>query len=379
MRIVIDMQGAQTGSRFRGIGRYTLSLVKGIARNCGEHEIILALSGLFPETIDFFFQEYAGLLPKENIKKWHALGPTRESQQENKSRREIAELVREAFLIGLNPDVVLITSLFEGLGDDAISSIGRLNTNIATAIILYDLIPLINPDIHFRNSNIHQEWYKRKLRWLKQSQMLLAISESSRNEAVKILNYDSESVINISGAYDNLFSKTKISADNKNNILDKFYIKRQFLLYVGGADERKNLHRLIMAYAQLPWEIRQNYQLVFAGKMPDDYVQNYKETATRCGLSDDEFINAGYISDKELLILYNTCALFVFPSLHEGFGIPPLEAMACGAPVITSNSTSLPEVIGLDEAMFDPTITSASILTNKKRVSGCRRRSTAIS
>ena len=70
MRLVIDMQGAQTESRFRGIGRYTNSFVKSLIRNCGEHEIILALNGLFSDSVDELLQEYAELLPRERIKVW---------------------------------------------------------------------------------------------------------------------------------------------------------------------------------------------------------------------------------------------------------------------------------------------------------------------
>src|SRR5208283_3120997 len=96
------------------------------------------------------------------------------------------------------------------------------------------------------------------------------------------------------------------------------------------------------------------HQLVFAGNMTRRQTRSYLKTARRSGLSRAEFVMTGYVDDDDLLKLYNTCALFVFPSLHEGFGFPPLEAMACGAPVIGANTASLPEVIGLHEALFDP-------------------------
>ena len=112
------------------------------------------------------------------------------------------------------------------------------------------------------------------------------------------------------------------------------------------------------------------HQLVFGGKMPDAVVSELNNEAVKCGLRKAELVFTGYVTDTELSIFYKNCKLFVFPSWHEGFGLPVLEAMACGAPVIASNTSSLPEVIGLDDALFDPldvkSITSVilKVLTN---------------
>ena len=127
MRIVIDMQGAQTESRFRGIGRYTMSFSQAIALRRGGHEIILALNGLFPDTIEPIRAAFDGLLPQENIRVWYAPGPVGERQPGNESRREAAECIREAFLASLAPDVIHVCSLFEGHTDDAVTSIGRFD------------------------------------------------------------------------------------------------------------------------------------------------------------------------------------------------------------------------------------------------------------
>ena len=136
MRIVIDMQGAQTESRFRGIGRYTLAMAQAIVRNRGVHEIHLALSGLFPDTIDPIRTAFAGVLSQEHIHVWDAPGPVRECQLGNERRREVAEFIREAFLASLKPDVIYITSLFEGYVDDAITSVGLLDAPTPVAVTL---------------------------------------------------------------------------------------------------------------------------------------------------------------------------------------------------------------------------------------------------
>jgi hypothetical protein len=95
MLIVIDMQGAQTESRFRGIGRYSLSLALAIARQSGAHEIILALNGLFSETIQPIREAFYGVLPQNNILVWDGVGPTRETNPDNRLRREASERLRE--------------------------------------------------------------------------------------------------------------------------------------------------------------------------------------------------------------------------------------------------------------------------------------------
>jgi O-antigen biosynthesis alpha-1,2-mannosyltransferase len=354
MRIVIDMQGAQTASRFRGIGRYTMAFAQAVVKNRGEHEIILALSGLFPDTIESIRAAFEGLLPQENIRIWHAPGPVREEHPGNESRRDVAELIREAFLASLQPDVIHISSLFEGYVDDAVTSIGRFDQTTPVSAILYDLIPLLNPDHYLKPNPSYEQYYLRKIEFLKQAQLHLAISDFARREAIETLASTASKSIAISTAVDNQFQPHTISDETAGELLAKYGITRPFVLYTGGADERKNLPRLIEAYAALPRSIRTAHQLVFAGQMPDGNTAQFKHLARNAGLIVDELVFTGYVTDADLVQLYNLCKVFVFPSWHEGFGLPALEAMACGAPVIGADTTSLPEVIDLDDALFDP-------------------------
>lgn len=354
MRIVIDMQGAQTESRFRGIGRYTLSFAQAVVRNRGKHEVFLALSGLFPDTIEPIRAAFDGLLPQENIRVWHTPGPVKEEHPGNDARRETAELIREAFLASLNADVIHICSLFEGYVDDAVTSIGRFDKSTFISVTLYDLIPLLSPDQYLTPNPKYSAYYHRKLGSLKQAALYLAISKSSQKEIIDCLSVDDTKIINTYTGVEPNFRALNDHEISKTFLADKLSIDRPFVLYTGGADERKNLPRLIEAWSKLPVSLRQTHQLLFAGRMPEGNVHEFRRIAQRHGLQNDELLFSGYISDEELVQLYNLCKLYVFPSWHEGFGLPALEAMACGAPVIGANTTSLPEVIGLPEALFDP-------------------------
>ncbi len=353
MRIVIDLQGAQTESRFRGIGRYTLALAKAIVRNRGNHEILIAISGLFPETIEPIRAAFDGLLPQENIRVWYAPGPVRERQPENNWRRKAAERIREAFLASLEPDVIFITSLFEGFIDDAVTSIGVFDNQTPVVVMLYDLIPMHDPEHYLRPNPLYEQHYLRKLKYFKRACAWLAISEASAKEGIDI-SQDARLVINISAACDDCFKPIGISPETKVELLNRYGIVRPFVLYVGGVDSRKNLPRLIRAYARLSSNLRSSHQLVLAGKIDDTHVQALQSAASSAGLSRDELVLTGYISDEELVMLYNLCRLLVFPSWYEGFGLPALEAMSCGAPVIAGNVSSIPEVVGREDALFDP-------------------------
>ena len=354
MRVVIDMQGAQTESRFRGIGRYTMSLAKAIVRNRKDHEIILALNGLFPETIESIRGEFNDLLSQENIRVWHAPGPVNEEICGNSERRKAAELVRESFLTSLQPDIIHISSLFEGYIDDAVTSIGRFDKSTLISVTLYDLIPLINSDKYLKPFPRYAQYYNRKLDFLKQADVCFAISKYAGKEALEYLNIENSRIVNISTAADDLFSYKAVNTDHKKQLLRKFNITRSFVFYTGGADKRKNLPRLIEAFSNLKPELRVTLQLVIAGKIPDSILAQLIQLAKKAGCSRGDIIFVGYVTDEDLVNLYTLCKVFVFPSWHEGFGLPALEAMSCGAPVLCANKTSLPEVVELDDAMFDP-------------------------
>lgn len=354
MRIVIDMQGAQSGgSRNRGIGRYTQSLVQAIVRNRGGHEIVIALNGVFAESIPPIRALFDGLLPVENIVVWEAPAPVASVDDGNTWRRKTAELLREAFLASLHPDHVLVTSLFEGLGDDGVTSVGALSLAVPTSVILYDLIPLIQRH-HYLANPVLEKWYENKLDHLRRAHLLLAISESSRQEGIRYLGFSAQDCVTISTAADAHFRPVPVSATQEADVRARYGLVRQFVMYTGGIDHRKNIEGLIRAYALLPAATRAEHQLAIVCSIQLHSRHALEKLAREQGLAADELILTGFVPEEDLLDLYQLCRMFVFPSWHEGFGLPALEAMSCGRAVIGANTSSLPEVIGRADALFDP-------------------------
>lgn len=353
MKIIIDLQGAQsTGSRNRGIGRYSLSITKAILEIKKEHEVVIVLSSLFLEEINLIRYELKDYIEEKNIRIWSAPSGVTFIEPSHNQHRKNAELIRETFIASLNPDIVLITSLFEGLIDDAVTSVGLMNYSIPTAVILYDLIPLINSKPYLDNPDV-KRWYEEKIEHLKRADLLLSISESSKQEALEYLKFSDNNVVNISTASDSQFKKIELSENQKNEVLKKYHFNKEFLMYTGGIDHRKNIEGLIRSYALLTKSIRSEHQLAIVCSISDDQRLILNSLTKSVGLNENEVIFTGYIPEDDLVSLYNLCKAFIFPSWHEGFGLPALEAMNCGAPVIASNRSSLPEVIGLDDALFD--------------------------
>ncbi|RUU12461.1 glycosyltransferase [Mesorhizobium sp. USDA-HM6] len=354
MRIAIDMQGAQSASRMRGIGRYTLSFVEALVRNRAEHEIFLVLSGLFPDTIEPIRSMFHGLLPQENIRVWYAPGPVSFHVSSNDARRQRAQLTREAFLASLRPDIIHVTSLFEGFDDDAVTSVGSQFGTIPISVTLYDLIPLLDQDQFLKQDLRLSEWYHEKLEYLKSSDVLLAISDSSFRDAKEHLNVQPDGIENVGASYSGIFRRKDISILDIDAVRNKFNFKSRFIVSAATLEPHKNLKNFLRSFASLSRSIRDSCTIILVGRMSQFQRELLNEFISSINLPTSQVVTTGYISDEELVNLYSLCHLAIVPSYLEGFGLPALEAMACGAAVIGSNIPSISEVIGLEAALFDP-------------------------
>ncbi|TCV95768.1 hypothetical protein EC912_102112 [Luteibacter rhizovicinus] len=352
MRVLIDLQACQSpGGRIRGVGRYCLALAQAMALADRQHEVWFLLNGAMTASAAYLRDTLRGFVAPDRVVCWQSVVPTAAIDPANHLRGIVAECVREQFIEDFCADVVLTMSMVDGYGDSVVTSV-RPGSSALQVAIVFDLIPLVVPDVYLANPNV-ATWYMRKLDHLRRCDLLLGISEFTTQEASSLLGVKPGTVVNISAAVDTAFRPLSGKV-NAAAVGRKYGIVRPFVMYAGGYDPRKNLVRLIEAYASLPITLREQHQLVFVGGIGEPEHEALKDARNDHGLSPDELVFTGFVSDEELVRFYNASALYAFPSTHEGFGLPALEAMSCGAVVVGSNTTSLPEVINCDEALFDP-------------------------
>jgi glycosyltransferase involved in cell wall biosynthesis len=220
-------------------------------------------------------------------------------------------------------------------------------------------------------------YYERLVpRSIRKADRVVAVSSSVRGEIVEQFGVPEKDIAVISPAVD----RARFNPRGKQEIelvAERYGLRSPYILYTGTLEPRKNIVGLLDAYAALPAQLRERFQLVLAGGkgwLDAQIEQRLQELAAL------DIVTTGYVPDADLPAIYSGAELFVYPSFYEGFGMPPLEAMACGVPVITSNSSSLPEVVGDAAVTLDPTDTQALseaielVLGDAERASEMRKR-----
>jgi glycosyltransferase involved in cell wall biosynthesis len=335
MRIGIDglaLQSWRNGNR--GIGRFVRELVRGLDRANTSHDVLIYVHG------DLGTDGVPSDLDSIRLR---TLSPDR-------SLSEGWLSVRMERLLRTNPDhldVFLATSPFEA--EEGMMPPGRWPTGPALAAVVFDLIPLVFPEMYLKAPRAAAT-YRRQLERLRRYDGLLAISEATRRDCMERLGMGGERVTNISGAAASDVFRPDPDERMSPETREAFSAlgidpSRPFVLNVGGCDPRKDPMQVIGAFSRLPEELRNSHQLVLAFNANPWQRKAMEERAELLGLG-RSVIPTGAVSEADLVRLYQRCAAFVFPSLYEGFGLPLLEAMSCGAAVIGGDNSSQPEVIG---------------------------------
>lgn len=330
MRIGIDCR--MFAAHFTGIGRYTYELVKNLEKlsmtdeDASRHQYILFLND--PE-----YSAYTSESPNfkkvlVNAKHYSLKEQTKFLRILNKEKLDIMHFTHfNAPILYKKPFVVTIHDLTHTLFP------GRKMRGLPYRIAY--------------NAVVKSAVTKAK--------HIIAVSENTKQDLIKILQIPKEKITvvyeGVNAEYRRLFEQEKIEALERLN--KTFSITQPYLLYTGVHRYHKNLPRLIRAFDKVSEKFK-NLQLVITGK-DDPLYPEAKQEVNRLHLQ-NRVIYTGLVSEEDLVALYNLSLTYVFPSLYEGFGLPILEAFACGTPVCASRSSSIPEVASKENAIFfDPT------------------------
>lgn len=241
-----------------------------------------------------------------------------------------------------NLDLFIYTSFF----DFEKKIVDPSSLKCKVVIIVYDIIPIILWDyyIKFFPQEIKCEYFKR-IALIRECDKILTISQAVKKDLIEILEMPENSIDVIYAGIDNKNERVDDDIQKVTDLKEKYHIKGKYIFSVPSMDVRKNIFGLIEAYGLLPLSIKDEFQIVISNELTTDYENKYREHARKWKIYDQELIFTNYVSKEELTLLYKNSSLFVFPTLYEGFGLPVLEAMHHGIPVITSNLSSLPEVV----------------------------------
>ena len=317
---LIDARGA-TWYRGTGIGTYTYNLLTNILKLDKDSSYDLLCSG---EKIPEFESENTKII-----------------MSSRKHQRFFEDYYIPSYGIKENIDLLHLPQ--NGLG---LSSEG----NFAKLVTIHDLIPYILPE------TVGKGYLKKFLQSMPEiidnSTGIITVSEYSKSDILRFFpHFPAENIF-----------VTPLAANKNYKPLDKekclfdvnkrFNFNGPFIMYIGGFSLRKNVRGLVDAFNSIHKNIDENYKLLIVGGLRDEglKLKAYTESLP----IKDKVIFTGFIEDEYLPILYNATTLFVYPSLYEGFGLPPLEAMSCKTAVLTSNITSIPEVVPFKESLVNP-------------------------
>jgi glycosyltransferase involved in cell wall biosynthesis len=309
-----------------GIGRYTIELVRALVTHRPDVSIFLlkpfdrSIPGLGGTDVDVLRLRGVRLLPA-----LMSIGPAEIAAVALRHRLDVVHDPS-----GVSPFLV-----------------PRRLAPFARAVTIHDVIPFVHPETHARLTNLlFRRYIPQTLRFVDR---LVTVSDASKQDIERFLPIGGHRVSRIYCGIGHQFRPQDPGAVDR--ALERHGIVRPYLLTVGALQARKNLETLFRAFARLRAEGFQ-HRLVVVGRKAWKAEGAFRQL-DELGLNDAVTLT-GYVADEDLPPLYAGADCFVFPSIYEGFGFPPLEAMACGVPVVVSRTSSLPEVVGEAGILVEP-------------------------
>ncbi|WP_169972615.1 glycosyltransferase [Tautonia rosea] len=341
MRLGIDLLPLQSeGSRERGVGRYAAALLHSMAKHAQADEWVL-----------YSYSE----LPFDRVPE--LTGPRVRIVSVGTIENDDTIRGRWQTIATQNPDRLdglLLLNPFE-LGP-GFEPPPRTPGGLPIIAVLYDLIPLLFPETYLSDPGVRRRYFQR-LDTLRRYDCLLAISDSTRRDAEHRLGIRADRVVTLPLTVDPRFGPD--SANHRDpETLARLGLSTPFLFHLGGRDDRKNVWAALDAFAMLDPAIRSGHTLVVAGAYDPAYRSKINAYARERRI-DDRLIIPSEVDDATLEALYRGCVAFVFPSHYEGLGLPILEAMRSGAPVIAGRNSSQTDLVGDSGILVDPSDSEA--------------------
>ncbi|MCM1505825.1 MAG: glycosyltransferase [Ruminococcus flavefaciens] len=321
-------------SRNRGIGNYALNQFTGMVNQDKENRYF------FLNLIDRDFK-LSPMITNDNFTEDFIDTGRKNVLLRNETYSDVIGGIIKRYIRENHIDIFYITSPFES-GFTMYKKEWFEGVRVISTV--YDIIPYVMKEKYLADKNTYN-WYMKCIENLWWSDELFVISESVKTDLVKYLNFSPDNIKTIWGGVDGRYRIIDISDSEKSLLMDKFGITRPFIMCTGGEDGRKNLDGLIRAYSLMPENIKNSYQLVVVCKLSENGMKKLKDIARSHNVEKD-VIFTNFVSDEELLKFYNLATLMAFPSKYEGFGLPIVEAWACGTPVLTADNSSLKEIAG---------------------------------
>lgn len=334
MKIAIDISPLATPKR-TGIGNFTFNFCKYLLKVERENEYIL-----FSNSYGHF-QSLREAIDEIGVRQFRNVSP-----HISRVPRTILELMWKYIHI---PSVEYL--VHEKI--DVFHIMGIINPPLRTAKLvatIYDLIPIKFPDFFDEKTRRHFNCYFNNV--IPKADVVIAISNSTKEDILEYFDIPGNKVEVVAPGFDSELYKQIQEKNMIDKIKAKYGIDRKYILFVGTLEPRKNLERLIKTYSILPDYLKKDYLLVICGTKGWFFEGIFR--AVKELKLEEKVIFTGYVPDEDIPLLMNGAEVFVYPPLYEGFGLPPLEAMACGTPVISSKVSSLPEVVGDAGILINP-------------------------